>query len=307
MARERWFYAKDNRRHGPLPRRQLVESLLALADPRTCLVWRHGLPAWTQAAEVPEIERLLAPFAPAPKEVPPAPPPEPAVSAGTGDGTAYLPEAAPRTGTPAIPARKPAAGPGALVYGGMAGAVLVLGVLAWLLVPRDDDAPAPPAPPGSVAPAPAATAGTGKGPGPEGAPATERPATGFAGWADEEADLPQPQLRRLRGVAGWSGEKLTITLYNGSNWRVTELLVRTSRIEGDQFVDAAQAQRLLPSGGAPVDAAVGELLARVAPDRKRPGVNPADTGPFEGTVGPQPAAYRWKIEAARGYPPRTGP
>ena len=31
-----------------------------------------------------------------------------------------------------------------------------------------------------------------------------------------------------------------------------------------------------------------------------------DTGPFEATVGAQPEAYRWRIEGARGYPPRAG-
>jgi hypothetical protein len=42
----------------------------------------------------------------------------------------------------------------------------------------------------------------------------------------------------------------------------------------------------------------------VAPDRKKPGVNPADTGPFEGKAGQQPENFRWEIEAARGYAPR---
>jgi len=46
------------------------------------------------------------------------------------------------------------------------------------------------------------------------------------------------------------------------------------------------------------------LLSRVAPDRKKPGLNPADTGPFEGRAGAQPESFRWEIESARGYAPR---
>jgi hypothetical protein len=117
--------------------------------------------------------------------------------------------------------------------------------------------------------------------------------------------VPATELRRLRGVGAWAGDKLTITLYNGSSWRVTEILVRTSRLRGDEFVDGETPLRMLPVGGAPVDAATAELLEKVAPNRKKPGVNPLDTGMFAVTVGPQPQAYRWKIEGARGYPARS--
>jgi len=132
MARERWFFAKDNRRMGPFPRRQLVESLLALPDPRSPLVWRHGLPAWTPAAEVPEIERLLAPFAPG-KE--PASAREPTSPAGGGPDVsgrfearpAGRPEARPRT-----PARR-RAGLTPRVYVAIGLAVLIFVLLGWLL------------------------------------------------------------------------------------------------------------------------------------------------------------------------------
>lgn len=288
---------------GPFPRRQLVESLLALPEPRTSLVWRHGLPAWTPAGDVPEIERLLAPFAPARE---PEAARESSATAGAGSDASGRFEARsgshPRLGVPAVAGgggKARSAAP--LVYGGIAAAVLVLGLIAWLLWPRED-VPAPSVPVtkgGTSSPA-------SPGPNPGASSGPVRPGeAGFTGFADQEADLPTAELKRLRGVAGWSGEKLTITLYNGSNWRVTEILVRTSRLENDQFVDADVARRLAPAG-APLDAAVGEMLKKVAPDRKKAGVNPADTGPFEGAVGAQPQAYRWKIEGARGYPPRAG-
>jgi hypothetical protein len=184
--------------------------------------------------------------------------------------------------------------------------VIVVGALAWWLWPR------PAAPPvvtvtdptassvgtSESTPAPGSTA---VAPAPEGASGGGRT---FTGWADQEADLPPTELRLLRGVGGWAGDKLRVTLYNGSTWRVTEIYVLTSKMEGDHFVDAVALQVLLPVGGAPVDGAVQDLLQKVAPDRKRAGVNPADTGPFEVVLGPQPSAYRWKIERARGYPPR---
>jgi hypothetical protein len=274
MARERWFFAKDNRRMGPFPRRQLVESLLALSDPRTSLVWRHGLPAWTPAAEVPEIERLLAPFAPT-KETEPAR--DPIAPAG-------------RPGArPKAPA-KPRHGPSPLVYGGIGLAVAVVALLAWLLWPARPGKESQNSPLGAGAPTPF--------PPPESAlDSTAAGGAGFAGWADQEADLPPSELKRLRGVASRSGDTLTITVYNGSSWRVTEILARTSRPK-NQSIDAETPKRLLPAG---------ELLKGAAPDRAKAGVNPLDTGPFAGVVGAASAAYDWSIEGARGYPPRSAP
>ncbi len=134
MARERWFFAKDNRRMGPFPRRQLVESLLALPDPRTCLVWRHGLPAWTPAAEVPEIQRLLAPFSPAKDQEPAREPISPA-GAGAPDASGRF-EARP-PGRPGARPKTPAkrrSGLDPLVYAGIGLAVVVVGaLLVWLL------------------------------------------------------------------------------------------------------------------------------------------------------------------------------
>lgn len=318
MSRERWFYAKDLRRMGPLPRRQLVESLLALPDPRSCLIWHHGLPAWTPAREVPEIDRQLAPFV----RAAPSPAPEPAPSPAPSPGAARAAPATEQTlrvpSRPGRELRRPAEPNVGLYLGGLA-ALLGVVVVGWLLWPpsNDDQGPEPaPAAQAKSGGAPLASPGPGAGglpfggaspgPGAGGVPsagtATNTP--GFAGWSDEEADLPLADLRRLRGVGGWSGERLRITLYNGSAWRITEILVRTSRLRGDEFVDAETPHRLLPVGGAPVDAGVADLLEKVAPDRKKPGVNPLDTGPFEAAVGPKPEAYRWKIEGARGYPPR---
>ena len=60
---------------------------------------------------------------------------------------------------------------------------------------------------------------------------------------------------------------------------------------------------LLPPDVA-MDDEVASLLSKVAPDRKKPGVNPFDTGKFAGQAGPRPEAFRCEIVSARGYPPR---
>ena len=120
---------------------------------------------------------------------------------------------------------------------------------------------------------------------------------------NELAARAAADLKRLRGVATWAGETLKLTVYNGTAWRVTELYVKISRFKDDDFVEDPRPVVLVPPGVS-VDAGVADLLSRVAPDRKRPGLNPADTGPFEGKAGEQPENFRWEIEAARGYAPR---
>jgi len=246
---------------------------------------------------VPEIARQLAAFV-TPEA---APPPEPAAASPGANADLAAESAVPAraAGRPRRAAARPPQPNIAHYLGGLL-ALLVLVVVGWLFWPRSNGDGSGSAPrPGGTAP-PAFTPAEGGAP-PAGKGTT---ATGFAGWSDQEADLPAAELRRLRGVGAWSGDRLTVTVYNGSAWRVTEILVRTSRLRGDEFVDAETPHWLLPSGGAPVDAGVADLLNKVAPDRKKPGVNPLDTGPFQATVGPQPPAYRWRIEGARGYPPR---
>jgi hypothetical protein len=356
MARERWFYEQDNERRGPFSLDTLVDALRTLPEPRNCLVWKHGMPAWTLAAEVPEIEQLL----PAPVAAPPpvvAAPPASFYAATAAPAEAALggvPAKEPTTGRFAAPAEsrfattavarpplepEPARSP--MVYVASAAALLVVAAgLGWALLSRSASPPAPRAsgPATGAAPGPAAGPGgaragsgaasttgpaaggaaapptTGGAAGPAAASGRETAATrppaaeagkpaGFAGWSDTELPLPASELGKLRGVAGWSGNNLSITLYNGSTWRVTELLVRTSRLEGDKFVDAPAPSLLLPVTEQ-IDTGIADILKRVAPDRRKPGINPLDTGAFEAKVGPQPEAYRWKIEGAKGYPPR---
>jgi hypothetical protein len=317
MARERWFYAQGNQRRGPVPFTQLVESVLAQPDPRAAFVWRKGFADWTRAEDVPEVERRVAPFL-ARKEAEEA--------ARRAPASAPVPAAV-------VPARPAPTAPGspALVYGGIAAGVVVIGLLAWLLWPSSRPAPPPqPMPlggttaenaPAVVIPAPTgggATGGAGQGgSAPEGsapggaAAATPAPVVSArpaptpvaAVVGNREADLPPSEVRKLRGVAAWAGDTLKLTVYNGTSWRVTEIYVRIGRFRGDDFVEDPRPLLLLPPGGQ-VDAGVADLMNKVAPDRKKPGLNPLDTGPFQGRAGQQPDNFRWEIETARGYAPR---
>jgi hypothetical protein len=342
MPRERWFFAQDNKRRGPVPLAQLIEGLLRTPDPMGSLVWRHGLAAWSRAGDVPEVERKLSPFvATRQAAVTPAEARSP-----TGTSGAYpvmrqaaREEQAPRTIR--VPRyveeeapRAPSMSSGTIVASSAA-AVVVLGFLAWLFWPRpvpkvvspadaglitlkeggEPAATTPAAPGGPGHPAPRAGRSTGPPeatktaavapPVPVQLPVATPTPPPAAGLADQEQNLPQSELAKLRGVAGWTGTTLIFTLYNGSSWRVTELFVRPNRLIKDQFVEDTTARKLLPPGDQ-AEAGVDSLMAKVAPDRKKAGVNPFDTGRFQGEAGPQPEAYRCPIVGARGYPPRPG-
>jgi hypothetical protein len=307
MARERWFHAEGGQRRGPVSLSQLAVSLLEQPDPRAVLVWKKGFTGWTRAEDVPEVERRLAPMIArrAAKEPPKVPV---AATVEARPPRARVEEAKP--GSPA------------LVYGGIAAGIAVLGLLGWLFWPRAEPAPprgpvplggtttenapavvlpagrtgATPAEATAAPPAAAATPTTTR-------PAAPTPAPEPAAVADRETSLSTADVRRLRPVWIWEGETLRATVYNGTAWRVTELYVRVSRFVNDDFVEDRQPLLLLPPGGQ-VDAGVADLLSKVAPDRKKPGLNPLDTGVFEGKAGVRPENFRAEIDSARGYAPR---
>ena len=94
-----------------------------------------------------------------------------------------------------------------------------------------------------------------------------------------------------------------MTVYNGSAWRITELLVKPRRLVKDTFVEDERPLTLLPVG-AQVEQGVDQLMNRVAPDRRKAGVNPLDTGKFVGMAGERPEAFGASIVGAKGYPPK---
>jgi hypothetical protein len=307
MARERWFFAQGGQRRGPVPLTNLVESVLGQPEPRAVLVWRKGFADWTRAEDVPEVERRLAPFL---------------AKKAAEEAARRAPAAAP-VEAPPPPARVEEAKPGspALVYGGIAAGIALMGLLAWLFWPREQPPTAPPVPvPLGGATADSAPAvvipAVPKGVTPTAVPLptpTPPPVTRPAGpvapvavpgaMADRESDLPPAEVRKLRPVWAWEGETLKGTIYNGTAWRVTELYVKVFRFVDEDFVEDKRPVTLTPPG-AQVDAGVADLLSKVAPDRKKPGLNPLDTGIFDGKVGARPENFRAEIESARGYAPR---
>jgi hypothetical protein len=144
--------------------------------------------------------------------------------------------------------------------------------------------------------------GAAGGPGGTGLAGASPGQAGFAGWSDKEEPLPTSELPKLRAVAAWSDKSLEVTLYNGSTWRITELTVTPSRLVKDNFVDDMRVT-LLPVG-IPAEQGVDQLMNKVAPNRRRAGVNPLDTGKFVGLAGNRPEAFRAPITGASGYPPR---
>jgi hypothetical protein len=307
LARERWFWAQGRQRRGPVLLTELVESVLGQPDPPAVLVWRKGFAEWTRAEAVPEVQRRMAPFVARREE-------EEGATRRAGRPAVSVAESSP-------PAPSPA-GSNAAVYGGIAAGLAVMGLLAWLFWPRPQSPQAVPLGGSSAENAPAVVipAGSGQAPparasaAPGGGPATQPAAAAGAApaasdpaaaatVAARETALPAPELRKLRGVAAWSGDRLTLTVYNGTAWRVTEIQVRVARFDGDDLVEDPRPVRLLPPRGE-VDEGVADLLSKVAPDRRKAGLNALDTGPFEGRAGPRPENFRWEIESARGYAPR---
>ncbi len=76
MSTPRWFYVENENRLGPVPVEQIAHLVMNGGLSRTALVWRHGLPDWTEAGRIPEIASLLPPPLPAGKAARPAPAPE---------------------------------------------------------------------------------------------------------------------------------------------------------------------------------------------------------------------------------------
>jgi hypothetical protein len=290
--RERWFFAQGEKRRGPFRLADLVRAVRNEPDPRAVLVWRKGLRDWTLAEAVPEVARRLAPGSN----------PDDTLPLAVGESQ---PRQAPVPSRTAVRLRV-----------GFASLAALAGIAALVLQVRSSSrssggAPGPAATntPPAVVPATPLTpraaspfASTGATPTPAPAVPETRPAPGAPALADEEASLPDRELAKLRGVAAWSGDTLKLTVYNATSWRLTELSVRIERFTGEDVVADDRPLSLRPPGPR-VDAGVADLLARVAPDRKKPGLNPLDTGIFEARAGASPEGFRWEIASARGYPP----
>jgi hypothetical protein len=290
--KERWFIVEGVHRSGPLSFEQLLAAVRSVPDPTAALVWRRGLEDWARADAVARLAEALAAGrqverakrleaqAPAPhgasaRRTAPALLLAAVAVVAVGAGWWLLRPRGPMPASTPLPAepRPPLPSPG----------------LARSPNPASTPVPATPTPPslGAVAPGPRVP--------PAASPGADR-------LADVEAELPAAELSKLRGVAAWSADSLRLTVYNGTRWRVTALRVRLERLSGDDFAPDPEPLLLLPPQPT-LDQGVADLLARVAPERKKAGLNPLDTGVFEGRAGLRPEGFRWQIVAVTGYPP----
>src|SRR4029453_15343613 len=67
MTTSWWFYVRDDKRMGPVDLDQLLHLVVTAELAPQTLVWRHGLPEWTEVGRVAEVASRLPP------PVPPAP------------------------------------------------------------------------------------------------------------------------------------------------------------------------------------------------------------------------------------------
>lgn len=78
---EKWFYAPDGARQGPVSRDELQLALNEGKLDRDTLVWRQGMETWQTLETVEELRSLLEALPPPlPEAPPPLPPPMPAAS-----------------------------------------------------------------------------------------------------------------------------------------------------------------------------------------------------------------------------------
>ncbi len=117
MSAAGWFYVQDDKRLGPVGVEHIVHLVMTTALPPSALVWRQGLPEWTEAERVPEIAALLPPPLPPGKQPSPVehePPPLPKKGPAPSPAGAAPPASTVDTGPIPAPA---APEPGVVVAG----------------------------------------------------------------------------------------------------------------------------------------------------------------------------------------------
>src|SRR5262245_55420397 len=61
MTTSWWFYVRDDKRMGPVDIDHLLHLVVTAELAPQTLVWRHGLPEWTEVGRVAEISNRLPP------------------------------------------------------------------------------------------------------------------------------------------------------------------------------------------------------------------------------------------------------
>jgi len=132
-----------------------------------------------------------------------------------------------------------------------------------------------------------------------------------------QMDLPPSELRKLEGPATIEGDALTVSVFNRTDWHVSEVAVALTIVRKPTHHDASLAYgtaKLVPA------VAASEQESEVHPDDVRPEKKPdvtviyrmrAGAPPSETTVFSAPLSldlapgeeWHWALVQAKGYPP----
>lgn len=126
-----------------------------------------------------------------------------------------------------------------------------------------------------------------------------------------QMDLPPSDMVKLTGPAAIEGDALTVTIFNGTDWHLSELAVALMVVRKNGTGDGSLA------GGATPGELDSDALAEVRPEKKadrtiiykmRAAGPPWMTTAFSAPLGLKLGAgdeWHWAILQAKGYPPQS--
>jgi hypothetical protein len=131
-----------------------------------------------------------------------------------------------------------------------------------------------------------------------------------------EMDLPQQQVTNLQGQATIEGDTLTLPIFNGTDWHVSELDVALTVIHKRGPRDPLGLEEPL-AGNGEVSGAASDPLQQVRPEKKpdvtliyrmRAAAPPWERSLFNAPLDVDLAVgdeWHWAIVQAKGYPPES--
>jgi len=134
-----------------------------------------------------------------------------------------------------------------------------------------------------------------------------------------QMDLPASEISKLQGQATIEGDALTVPVFNGTDWHVSELAVALTVIRKSEPVDLSGLMSSDPQGGgalkrqSPESDALQQVRAEKRPDvtviyRMRTAAPPWERAVFSAPLNLDIAPgeeWHWAIVQAKGYPPEA--
>jgi hypothetical protein len=131
-----------------------------------------------------------------------------------------------------------------------------------------------------------------------------------------QMDLPSSDLTKLQGPATIEGDALTVSVFNGSDWHVSEIAVAFTVVRKNSPAPPVLPYEALSPGTNPVPAASDMAADAVRPERKpdhtviyhmRAAASPLSRAVFSAPLNLDLALgdeWHWAIVQAKGYPPQ---